>query len=249
MDMWNDKLTRENFSDFYYSTVEMVYPSVFGICKETTRSESAIIKSYLEVYQQRSSLKPEEVVYVFGDILLKNANDTAENHPLPPNVSFAPRTLDEYTRNFMLEKILVKIDSTGYKVAEFISSDNKKSKNTKSFQRLMNLFPITPILIIQLILLAVIIWLVCNSANTLSSRKEKLVNEQAIYEGVELENKFVTMLPYYPLTVNYPVQPDVEVPEGIEGEVPQDQQVEAPDGGLAPSIAETTEPEPSATRG
>lgn len=248
MDMWNEKLTRENFSNFYYSTVEMVYPSVFGICKETTRSESAIIKSYLEVYQQRNTLKGEDVIYVFGDILLKNAQETAENHPLPPNVSFAPRNLDEYTRNFMLEKILVKIDSAGYKVAEFMSSDSKKSKSTKSLQRVMNLFPITPLLIIQLILLALVIWFVSNTSITFPYRNDPLVNEQGIYEGVELENKYVTMLPYYPLGVRYPVQQIDPATELGEDYVAPDSS-EIADNGLSPSLAETTQPEPSATRG
>ncbi len=249
MEMWNSKLTRENFSDFYYSTVEMVYPSVFGICKETTRSESAIIKSYLDIYQQRSTLKAEEVIYVFGDILLKNAQETAENHPLPPNVNFAPRSLDEYTRNFMLEKILVKIDSAGYKVAEFISSDNKKSKSTKSFQRIMNLFPITPLLIIQLILLAVIIWFVSSMAISLPYRNDELVSEQAVFEGVELENKFVTMLPYYPLGVRYPVTAVDPNFEAGEGDIPGVTEEVPDESYLAPSIAETSDTEPSATRG
>ena len=73
MDMWNEKLTRENISDFYQSSVEMVYPSVFEITKEPSRTERAIIKSYLDTYQQRGSLKGEDVIYVFGDILLNNA--------------------------------------------------------------------------------------------------------------------------------------------------------------------------------
>ena len=73
MDMWSDKLTRENFEAFYNSTVDMVYSSTYGICKETTRTENAIVKAYIETYQQRSSIKGEDVLYVFGEILLKNA--------------------------------------------------------------------------------------------------------------------------------------------------------------------------------
>ena len=75
MDMWNEKLTRENFEAFYNSTVDMVYSSTYGVCKETTRTENAIVKSYIETYQQRSSIRGEDVLFVFGDILLKNASN------------------------------------------------------------------------------------------------------------------------------------------------------------------------------
>ena len=44
-ELWNEKLTRENLKDFYMATVDMVYSSVFGITKEPTRCERAIVKS------------------------------------------------------------------------------------------------------------------------------------------------------------------------------------------------------------
>ena len=245
MDMWSEKLTRENFPDFYQSTVEMVYSSVFGITKETTRAEQAIIKSYLDTYQQRSVIKGEDVVYTFGDILLKNANEIVEKYPLPENVNFAPRTLDEYTRNFMLEKILVKIDSTGYKVAEFISSDPKKTKSTKSVQKIMDLFPITPLLVFQLIFLALIIWCVSYSSVTVPYRHKPLVDSSSIFESVPLQEKYVNILPYYPLGIIFP-NSGADLPAGEGGEA-----VEASESQevLAPIIATEEPTEPSATRG
>ena len=48
-ELWNQKLTRENIRDFYMSTVVMVYSSCYGITKEATRCENAIVKSYLDV--------------------------------------------------------------------------------------------------------------------------------------------------------------------------------------------------------
>ncbi|HAW16295.1 MAG TPA: hypothetical protein DCW41_06310 [Clostridiales bacterium] len=242
MDLWNEKITRENFTDFYQSTVEMVYSSVYGITKETTRAEQAIIKSYLDTYQQRNVIKGEDVLYTFGDILLKNANDIVEKYPLPENVNFATRTLDEYTRNFMLEKIIAKIDSAGYKVAEFISSDSKRGKSAKSWQKISDLFPITPLLIIQLVLLTLVIWAVSTAAITLPYRDEPLVDEEKIFEEAPLQEKYVTVIPYYPLGVKYPnvvVSEDEGGDESIISEATE-QQV------LAPVIAET---EPSATRG
>ncbi|MCQ2532905.1 MAG: hypothetical protein MJ093_09430 [Saccharofermentans sp.] len=244
MELWNEKLTRENIADFYQSTVEMVYSSVFEIAKETTRAEQAIVKAYLDTYQQRGTLKPEEVIYTFGDILLKNANEIVEKYPLPENVSFAPRTLDEYTRNFMLEKIIARIDSTGYKVAEFISSDAKKNRNPKTVSKIMDLFPVTPLLFIQLVVLALIIWGVSTLAITFPYKNDKLVNEEKIFSTAPLQEKYVTILGYYPLNPQFPVSDEVAPPEGTDL-VPEET---APQG-FAPVVGTTTEPEISATRG
>lgn len=248
MDMWNSKLTRENFEAFYNSTVDMVYSSTYGICKETTRTENAIVKSYIETYQQRSSIRGEDVLYVFGDILLKNAEEIVEKYPLPENLSFAPRTLDEYTRNSMLEKITSKLDSTGYKVAEFISSENKKGKPSKAVQKVMDVFPVTPLLAIQLVLLAVIIWLVSTVSITLVNKDDNELNEASVYESVDLQNKYVAVLDYYPLNVDYVVTAEVS-PDDPDASVYETRQAEETYDPLAPVIAQTEQVEPSATRG
>ena len=245
MDMWNERLTRDNFPDFYQSTVEMVYTSVFDITKETTRAEQAIVKAYIETYQQRSVLKPDDVIYAFGDILLRNANEIVEKYPLPENVNFAPRTLDEYTRNFMLEKILVKIDSTGYKVAEFISSDSKKAKPSRSVQKIMDLFPITPLLCIQLVVLALLIWGISYAAVTLPYKNKKdLVDSGDIYESVHLQEKYVNILPYYPLGLAFDTAP--EEGEAVEGQEPAEETVNTD---IPPMNTTAESTEPSATRG
>ncbi|MBR6880098.1 MAG: hypothetical protein IKN14_03365 [Clostridiales bacterium] len=241
MDMWNEKLTRENISDFYQSSVEMVYPSVFEITKEPSRTERAIIKSYLDTYQQRGSLKGEDVIYVFGDILLNNANEEVEKYPLPENLTFAPRVLDEYTRNFMLEKILAKIDSTGYKVAEFISSDNKRGKGGKVSKKFMDLVPVTPLLLIQLILLALIIWGVSFAAISLRYRNDELIKETRIFDTTPLQEKYVAVLPYYPLDVNFPEKSAAADPAN-----PEPQPTDTTETSFYVGRAE---PEVSATRG
>lgn len=240
MDMWNEPLTRENIEAFYNSTVYMAYSSVLSITKETTRAEQAIVKSYIDVYQQRSILSGEDVIYVFGDVLLKNTNEILEKYPLPDNINFAERTLDEYTRNYMLEKIFSKIDSTGYKLAEFISSDPKKTRSAKSFQKIMDLFPITPLLIIQLIIVSLIIWIVSYAAVTVPYRDKPLTNSDNMYHSSSLLEEYVDVLPYYPLDVAFPVSPEAITPEGGTTDTdPSESQ-------LAPVIAVT---EASATRG
>ncbi|MCR5049317.1 MAG: hypothetical protein K6A37_10225 [Saccharofermentans sp.] len=248
MDMWNEKLTRENFESFYNSTVDMVYSSTYGVCKETTRTENAIVKSYIETYQQRSSIRGEDVLYVFGDILLKNAEDIVEKYPLPEGLNFMPRTLDEYTRNSMLEKITAKLDSTGYKVAEFISSENKKGKPSRAVQKVLDVFPVTPLLAIQLVLLAIIIWLVSTVSVTLINKEDNDLKEDAVYESFDLQNKYVAVLDYYPLNVDYIVTAE-PADEAYEGEAVETAPAEEIADPLAPVIAETEEAEPSATRG
>ena len=201
----------------------------------------------------RLSLTPvtesgEDVLYVFGDILLKNAEEIVEKYPLPENLSFAPRTLDEYTRNSMLEKITSKLDSTGYKVAEFISSENKKGKPSKAVQKVMDVFPVTPLLAIQLVLLAVIIWLVSTVSITLVNKDDNELNEASVYESVDLQNKYVAVLDYYPLNVDYVVTAEVS-PDDPDASAYETETAEETYDPLAPVIAETDPVEPSATRG
>ena len=62
-ELWNQKLTRENIRDFYMSTVVMVYSSCYGITKEATRCENAIIKSYLDIYSKRNNIAGDRVIY------------------------------------------------------------------------------------------------------------------------------------------------------------------------------------------
>lgn len=198
-ELWNKELTRDNITDFYFSTVSMVYPSVFDITKETTRAENAIVKSYQDIYAKRESVAGEDVIFVFGDILLKNAKDIIDMYPLPDNLDFAPRLLDEYTRNSMLEKIITKIDSKGFKVAEFISSDSHKQNSLSSFRRYMEVFPVTPLLVFEVIIVSIIIWLVSLAAIKLPYSNNKLINEQDVFETDSLQERYMNAMAYYPL--------------------------------------------------
>ena len=161
-ELWNQKLTRENIRDFYMSTVVMVYSSCYSITKEATRCENAIIKSYLDIYSKRNNVPGDRVIYEFGDILLANAKSIVAQYPLPADMTFEDRLLDEYTRNSMLEKILSKIDSKGFKAMEFINTDvkNKAVRRPKQMRKLNDLFQVTPLLILEVILLAIVIWMV-----------------------------------------------------------------------------------------
>ena len=203
-DIWYEKLTRENLKDFYEATVSMVYSSVFGITKEPTRCERAIIKSYLDIYAKRGSVPGDRVIYDFGDILLENAKAIVAEYPLPTDLTFQERKLDEYTRNSMIEKILTKIDSTSYKMAEFISTDVKRTKRTKQLNKVSSFFQVTPLLVFEVLILAGIVWFVAYVAVTLPYRNSPLIRERNIYEKSSVQQQYIAAIQFYPIKLRLP---------------------------------------------
>ena len=196
-ELWNQKLTRENIRDFYMSTVVMVYSSCYGITKEATRCENAIVKSYLDIYAKRNNIPGDKVIYEFGDILLANSKNIVAQYPLPADLTFEERLLDEYTRNSMLEKILSKIDSKSFKAMEFINTDVKKGRRPKQMRKLNDLFQVTPLLILEIIVLAIMIWAVSYVAITLPYRHSELINEKGIFETASIQEQYINALAFY----------------------------------------------------
>lgn len=251
-ELWNESLTRENLRDFYMSTVDMVYSSVFGITKEPTRCEKAIIKSYLDIYTKRANVPGERVIYDFGDILLENAKSIIADYPLPSNLSFEERKLDEYTRNSMIEKILAKIDSKSYRMAEFISTDVKKTKRTKQLNKVSSFFQVTPLLVFEVLILAGIVWFVAFVAVTFPYRNAPLIKERSIFEKSSIQQQYIAALPFYPIKLRLPANPagaqQASAPDITQTETtpPSETTTESV---LAPVINQTTEPVISATSG
>ena len=251
-ELWNEKLTRENLKDFYENTVDMVYSSVFGVTKEATRCERAIVKSYLDIYAKRSSIPGDRVIYDFGDILLENAKSIVAEYPLPDNISFSERKLDEYTRNSMIEKIIAKIDSRSYKMAEFISTDVKKTKRTKQLNKVSSFFQVTPLLVFEVIILAAIVWFVAYVSVTLPYRNSPLIKERSIYEKSSIQQQYIAAIPFYPIKLRFfnangTVQQQQIDPNTTSTETSPTS--ETSDTGLAPIINTTPEPAISATSG
>ena len=258
--MWTGKITRENLKDFYESTVDMAYPAVLGITKESTRCESAIIKSYSDLFSHRNNISGDKVMFEFGDILLRNANAEIEQFPLPDDIEFVDRDLDEYTRNSMFDKISQRIDSKSFKVAEFISSDSKK-KSSRQVKKINELFPITPLLIIEVMILAILIGLTSYAAITLPYRNNPLISEKGLFESRNLQEQFVSAMDYFPF-VNLggsaeggdPEQSGENGETGETGEQGTDPATSQPGETTAStqpsaSLADPTEPDPSATSG
>lgn len=262
--MWIGKLTRENLKEFYDSTVDMAYPAVLSKTRESTRCESAIIKSYSELFSRRNNLAGDKVMFEFGDILLRNANAEVEQYPLPDDIEFVERELDEYTRNSMFDKISQRIDSKSFKVAEFISSDSKK-KSSRQVKKINDLFPITPLLIIEVMILAILIGLTSYAAITLPYRNNPLISEKTLFEAKNLQEQYVSAMDYFPfinLGGNQSDNADAadpsdsgETSETGEGGAATDQtNATEPGETTAPtqpsaSLAETADTDPSATSG
>lgn len=201
-ELWNQKLTRENIRDFYLSTVVMVYSSCYSITKEATRCENAIIKSYLDIYSKRNNIAGDRVIYEFGDILLANAKNIVAQYPLPADMTFENRLLDEYTRNSMLDSILSKIDSKSFKAMEFINTDVKnRTIRPKQMRKLNDLFQVTPLLILEIIVLAIIIWMVSYAAATLPYRHADLISSNGIFESASIQEKFINAISFYPIRI------------------------------------------------
>ena len=255
-ELWNQKLTRENIRDFYMSTVVMVYSSCYGITKEATRCENAIVKSYLDIYSKRNNVPADKVIYEFGDILLENSKNIVAQYPLPADLTFEDRLLDEYTRNSMLEKILSKIDSKSFRVAEFIQTDVKKARRPKQMRKLNDLFQVTPLLIIEILILAIVIWVVSFVAVTLPYRNSELINEKSIYEVGSIQEQYIAALPFYPIKVQtdktsekgFLTPPTIET-DTVDPSAESQSEETTNDGVLAPVLAETTIPDVSATSG
>lgn len=256
-ELWNQKLTRENIRDFYMSTVVMVYSSCFSITKEATRCENAIIKSYLDIYSKRNNVAGDRVIYEFGDILLANAKSIVAQYPLPADMNFEERLLDEYTRNSMLEKILSKIDSKSFRAMEFINTDvkNKAVRRPKQIRKLNDLFQITPLLILEVIILAVVIWIVSYAAVTLPYRHSELISDK-VNESATIQDQFNNALSFYP----FKIQTNKSTEEGfmpapttttqpVESSTESQEETTTTNGQPAAQLAETTVPGISATSG
>ena len=111
------------------------------------------------------------------------------------------RLLDEYTRNSMLEKILSKIDSKSFKAMEFINTDVKKGRRPKQMRKLNDLFQVTPLLILEIIVLAIMIWAVSYVAVTLPYRHSELINEKSIFETASVQEQYINALAFYPFRI------------------------------------------------
>ena len=158
----------------------------------------------------------------------------------------------------MLEKILSKIDSKGFKAMEFINTDvkNKAVRRPKQMRKLNDLFQITPLLILEVILLAIVIWMVSYAAVVLPYRHSELINEKGIFESATIQDQYTSALAFYPLRIQTnksaeegfmpaPTNPTVSTEASTESQ----EETTTTNNIPGPQLAETTVPGISATSG
>ena len=135
---------------------------------------------------------------------------------------------------------------------EFINTDvkNKAVRRPKQIRKLNDLFQITPLLILEVIILAVVIWIVSFAAVTLPYRNSELINEKGIFD------QFNNALSFYP----FRIQTNKSAEEGFmpapttptqatESSTESLEETTTTNGQPAPQLAETTVPGISATSG
>ena len=84
---------------------------------------------------------------------------------------------------------------------EFINTDVKKGRRPKQMRKLNDLFQVTPLLILEIIVLAIVIWAVSYVAVTLPYRHSELINEKGIFETASIQEQYINALAFYPFRI------------------------------------------------
>ena len=102
-------------------------------------------------------------------------------------------------------------------------------------RKLNDLFQVTPLLILEIIVLAIVIWAVSYVAVTLPYRHSELINEKSIFETASIQEQYINALPFYP----FRIQTNKSTEEGFLP-VPTEGQVSDPAGEGQGEPTETT---------
>ena len=89
-------------------------------------------------------------------------------------------------------------------MAEFISTDVKKTKRTKQLNKVSSFFQVTPLLVFEIIILMGIVWFVSFVAVTLPYRNTPLIKERSIYEKSSIQQQYISAIPFYPIKLRLP---------------------------------------------
>ena len=246
MDMWNQKLNRENIEEFYDMYAAFAYKAAYKSLRDTTRAEMCVVESFIDTYHKRAKLDEENVIYFFSDALQLHINEMAAKYPVANESAAVQKSLDEYTASTMKQEILEKIDSPKFRIAEFVSStpDNRIRRRTPIMEFMQN-SGITIILLIKLVGLAILIAVVTYFAGTTFFHGKDYVVNNTMKGSKKLEENIVSALDYLPVTIKgY---------NADESENTQETTTESQSGESETTPAETSETandtEPSATRG
>ena len=243
MEMWNDKLTRENIEQFYDTYAAFAYRCAYKNLRDTTRAEIAVTDAFIDTYHKRAKLSEDKVIYYFSDALQYHVNELAGRYPVINDAAPAEKNLDEYTASTMKHTILEKIDSPRFRVAEFMASasDNKIRRNTPLADFFQN-SGITVMLLIKLVILAIVIGITTFFGAKMIFHADDFIQTRTQRGTFKLEEHIVGILDYIPVNGSVSGQT-------APGSDPSDPDPQA----SSDSSSETTPPEsssePSATQG
>ncbi|MBP5491364.1 MAG: hypothetical protein J6Y08_00790 [Clostridiales bacterium] len=245
MEMWNEKLTRENIEAFYNTYAAFAYKCAYRNLRDTTRAEISVVNAFIDTYHKRAKLEADDVIYFFSDSLQLHINDLAAKFPVVNESAAAEKNLDEYTASTMRHTILERIDSPRFRIAEFVSStpDTKVRRKTPILEYMHN-SGVSVMLLIKLVVLAIVIAVVTYFGAFTFFKADDYVIGNTQRGNTKLEERIVSILEYLPVSVK---GANNEAAAAGSGETQEP----------APELTEETDPlamtpddtAPSATRG
>lgn len=204
MRIWSEPLTRENFADFFQMYAPSAYRSTYQVLGDSTRTEAALTDAFLSVYQQKANIDdPEELVFLFSDILQERVETLVAEYPIAETNQRTNRQLDEFTSSAILSEIYRRIDSTSFKVVEFLTtgSSGKSSQKLEIVLGQTRKAGLSLFLLLQLLLVAVIVFFLTQTAFKLFAQPDTPLPENPKKIETPLDERFVAALDYLPLNI------------------------------------------------
>ena len=202
MQMWNQKLNRDNMGDFYDMYAAFAYKCAYKNLRDTTRAEICVVDAFIDTYHKRAKLEAGDVIYYFSDALQLHINETASKFTVTNPSAAVEKSLDEYTASTMRRTIFEKIDSPTFRLAEFVSStpDTKIRRKTPIIEFMQN-SGISIILLIKLILLAIVIAVTTYFGAFTFFKADDYVVNNTERGTTKLEEYIVGILDHLPVTI------------------------------------------------
>ena len=240
MEMWNEKLTRENIESFYDMYAAFAYRCAYKNLRDTTRAEMCVMDAFIDTYHKRAKLSEDKVIYYFSDALQYHVNELAGRYPVINDSAPVEKNLDEYTASTMKHSILEKIDSPRFRIAEFMasSSDNKFRRNTPLADFFQN-SGITVMLLIKLVILAIVIAITTYFGAVTFFHANDFIQTRTQKGTYKLEEYIVSILDYLPVSINGNGAPaPTAPPESQPSDSESSETTSPPEGSSEPSATQ-----------
>lgn len=198
--IWNKPLNRETFDDFFHLFAPAAFRSSYRILGDSTRTENALVESFMEVYQKRNVDEDLDLVFLFSDLLQKRVELLAAQYPLSETSKPGARSLDEFTENEMLEELHRRIDSAPFRIVEAFTSSATTivSSHSEPLVSQIKKTGVTLLLLIQLVITAAVIAFVAYAAGNLFGVSD-LGPKTPAKQEISITDSLVLLLDYLPL--------------------------------------------------